>query len=286
MSQSPSTSWGERLMAGLAQRTAMAVVAGVTFAAVAPSLANAAGADVPNPVVMALRSGSEALGLTSAPETCAPEAETDVTGPTGDTGGGDDATGVTGPTGGTGDAEPDEATGASGVTGPTGPTGSTEPVDEPVDEPADPPVDESREDEDEAEDCDDDEAEVAEPVEETEETDQAQGEHGKIVSTVAKCAPRGKDPLLTAEGSLQDRHGDFTRAAAQGKSLTTAYGTFDLSTQAGADALCAAVAAARAELGATDDAKGKPGKAGRPDKADRDKGKGAKGKRSNPRSKA
>lgn len=71
--------------------------------------------------------------------------------------------------------------------------------------------------------------------------------HGAIVSTVAHCAPHGTDPLLSVDGAPAN-HGGYVSVAAQGGSLTTPWGTFDLSTQAGADALCSALDAARAAL--------------------------------------
>src|SRR5687767_11330953 len=170
MSQSPSTSWGERLLAGMAQRTAMAVVAGVTFAAVAPSLANAAGAGVPDPVAIALRSGREALS--EALGTAEPSCPTDeVAGETGSEG---DVTGATGPEG--------DVTGATGPLGETGPEAPAETVEEA--------------------DCDDEVTTTDDDTEEAEqeeavETDADSEGHGAIVSTVARCAPRGKDLLLS-----------------------------------------------------------------------------------------
>jgi hypothetical protein len=98
--------------------------------------------------------------------------------------------------------------------------------------------------------------------------------HGRIVSTVAHCAPHGKDPLLAVAGAPAN-HGGYVTAAAHGDSLTTPWGTFDLSGQAGADALCAALDTARAALppaapkarhGKPDHAKAVHGKPAKPGK--------------------
>jgi hypothetical protein len=85
--------------------------------------------------------------------------------------------------------------------------------------------------------------ESAAPESETPESEAPDG-HGLVVSTVAHCAPKGHDPLL-ADGA---NHGTFVRAAAHGESVETPWGTFDLSSQAGADAFCAAIDAARAAV--------------------------------------
>lgn len=176
--QTPSTSWGSRTAAALPRRLALVAAAAVTFGAVAPALANTAGADVPNPVVVALRaSGSKVADVVgkSVAQTQQP----------------------------------------------------TEPQGDDVDE-----------------------------------GDDATG-HGKVVSTVARCAPRGKDPLLAVAGAPA-HHGGYVRVAAHGDSLTTPWGTFDLATQAGADALCRALATARAALAAdAEKPASKPAKAGK-----------------------
>jgi hypothetical protein len=85
------------------------------------------------------------------------------------------------------------------------------------------------------------------PETEAPETEAPEDGHGEVVSTVAHCAPKGKDPLLDVEGAPAN-HGGYVRAAAHGESLTTPWGTFDLSGQGGADALCTALDAARAAL--------------------------------------
>jgi hypothetical protein len=191
-----------------ARRAGVSVLGVVFLSGVAPALANAAGAHVRNPVVIALR----ALG-TSEPEPCA--------------------------------------------------TPTTAPSEEPTVEPTVAPTDEAGETEPaEAPDCDEASAVPTTPAPtsaapeseapEAPETPEAEepgdaAAHGRLVSTVAHCAPHGKDPLLAVEGAPAN-HGAYVTVAAHGGSLTTPWGTFDLSAQAGADALCAALDAARATL--------------------------------------
>lgn len=79
-------------------------------------------------------------------------------------------------------------------------------------------------------------------------TAEAGGEHGRIVSTVAHCAPRGQDPLFTVTGDDLQNHGAFVRVAAHGDVLTTDFGTFDLGTLAGAERLCTTLERMSAEL--------------------------------------
>jgi hypothetical protein len=198
-----------------ARRAGVSVLGVVFLSAVAPALANAAGAHVRNPVAIALR----ALA-TSEPEPC-------VT-PT--------ATG-------------EEPTVEPTVEATAEPTASASAAAEPTTEPS----------ATEAPDCDEEsavptspaptsaapESEAPESPEAAEPGDAAA--HGRLVSTVAHCAPHGKDPLLAVEGAPAN-HGAYVTAAAHGDSLTTPWGTFDLSGQAGADALCAALDAARAAL--------------------------------------
>jgi hypothetical protein len=189
-----------------ARRAGVSVLGVVFLSGVAPALANAAGAHVRNPVVIALR----ALG-TSEPEPC--------------------------------------------VTPTTAP--SVEPTVEPTAEPT-----AATEEPTEAPDCDEASAVPTTPAPtsaapeseapEAPETPEAEepgdaAAHGRLVSTVAHCTPHGKDPLLAVEGAPAN-HGAYVTAAAHGGSLTTPWGTFDLSAQAGADALCAALDAARAAL--------------------------------------
>jgi hypothetical protein len=235
----PSTSWVRRLSGDAVRRAGFGVLAAVTLSAVAPALANAAGGNVPNPVVVALRNGgdalSEALGSDDDECTPAPE-ETDGTG---------EGTGTNTDTDtGTGTDTGDEQVSQAPV---PAESGDAEDVDDPTDE------------------CDDDEADEAtespttaptpSESESPEDDEDSDSEHGSIVSTVAKCAPRGQDPLLDVDGAPSN-HGGYVRVAAHGGVLTTPFGTFDLSTQAGADALCAALPAARAaaEAAAEDDA--------------------------------
>lgn len=229
-----STSWGGRTET--VRRAATAVLAAVSFAMVAPVIANAAGADVPNPVMLALRSAGSAL---SGAEECEmPVATPSET--------------VAAPTE---SVDPSESAAPDAGTSPD--AGATESVSPQA------PVD-----------CEEDEGEdttasaspspsvSAETETETEtETEAEPGEHGRVVSTVAKCAPRGKDPLFEELGEDLGNHGAFVRAAAHGDTLTTPWGAFDLSTQAGADALCARLEAARVALAAAspsaEDEKGK-----------------------------
>lgn len=77
------------------------------------------------------------------------------------------------------------------------------------------------------------------------EVEEVEASHGQIVSTVAHCAPRGKDERLA---TLEMRnHGAFVRAAAHGDTLSVAGADYDLSTMEGAEALCAMLDAMTAE---------------------------------------
>jgi hypothetical protein len=197
------------------RRAALTVGGVVALSGVAPALANAAGAHLANPVVVALR----AFG-SSADEPCAPTASAS--------------------------AEPTAV-----------PT--AEPTAEPTATPTEAPETEAPETEapeTEAPDCDEPTpaptsaspaATSAAPESEAPEAPEADDAHGTLVSTVAHCAPHGKDPLLAVAGTPAN-HGAYVRAAAHGDSLTTPWGTFDLSGQAGADALCTALTAARTDL--------------------------------------
>jgi hypothetical protein len=66
--------------------------------------------------------------------------------------------------------------------------------------------------------------------------------HGTIVSTVARCAPRGLALRGLADGLRN--HGAYVRAAAHGDELTIGDETYDLATLDGAEALCASFDAA------------------------------------------
>ncbi|HVE62274.1 MAG TPA: hypothetical protein VNB94_00535 [Mycobacteriales bacterium] len=70
---------------------------------------------------------------------------------------------------------------------------------------------------------------------------------GSLVSRVAACSPRGKDPLFAKTGAATN-HGHFVRAAAHADTLALPFGSFDLSTAAGVESLCAALDAQRASL--------------------------------------
>lgn len=283
----PSVSWRRRV----ARRTAGAVGAAVVLAGVAPAIANAAGAEVGNPVAFALRASGHGLASAfsaDAEETAAPcvtpsgEPGAEVSAaPSGEPSADVSAEPVVEPTADPSalpSAEPDASASAdpdAPVGGdPSGEPASTEPSAEPSAEPAAEPAD----------DCAESATPVvsAEPSEEAAEPEPAEdGEHGEIVSTVAKCAPKGKDPLLDAEGAPAN-HGGYVKAAAHGDTLTTPWGSFDLGTQAGADALCASLAAARdalPEQTAAAKEHGKKAKAdhGRPAKAKKDKAGGKPG---------
>jgi hypothetical protein len=68
---------------------------------------------------------------------------------------------------------------------------------------------------------------------------------GVIVSTVARCAPRGEGMRGLFEGFRN--HGAFVRAAAHGSTIELGSGSYDLRTLDGAAALCAAVGDAAPE---------------------------------------
>ncbi len=186
-------------------RTAGSVGAAVVLAGLVPALANAAGANVPNPVAIALRASGDTLhdAFGTAAEPC------------------------------------------------TEPAASPSPAESPAESPV--PVSSEQPD------CDENAPPGSSPSAApspagSEESDAEAGEHGTIVSTVARCAPHGKDVLLAVEGA-PGSHGSYVRAAAHGDSLTTPWGTFDLSTLAGAEQLCAALDAARATSSPAPEAK-------------------------------
>ncbi|HWL35095.1 MAG TPA: hypothetical protein VNQ77_02780 [Frankiaceae bacterium] len=290
----PAISWRRRTL----RRTTVGLGAAVVLAAVGPALANAAGADVANPVAIALRASGEELSdvfgaedeVAADPCVTPTASEVPTTEPTADPSAEPSAEPSVEPsvepTDGGGEepsAEPTAEPSAEPLPVETDPSttseesttdeGTTEPSAEPTAEPTAEPADGTGEEP--ADDC-------AEPAEETpvpseepaeaEETEDADGEHGRIVSTVAKCAPKGKDPLLDVEGAPAN-HGGYVKPAAHGDTLSTPWGEFDLSTQAGADALCASFEAARAAL---PDETAEPKVRGKKDKAER--AKPAKGK--------
>jgi hypothetical protein len=252
----PSVTWGRRAL----RRTAGSLGAAVVLAGFGPAIANAAGANVANPVVVALRASGHgiaaALGGTEAesvPCVTPTEAPSESVEPT------ESATAEP-------SVEPSATEPAPEVSESADPSESVESVEsvEPAEsvepsesvEPAEPT--------EPAEDCDEPEA-SATPTESASPSEAAEdAEHGRLVSTVAQCAPKGKDPLLGVEGAPAN-HGGYVRAAAHGDTLTTPWGEYDLSTQAGADALCASFDAARdalpEETAAPAKTHGKPGKA-------------------------
>jgi hypothetical protein len=224
---SPAVTWRVRAV----RRAAWTVGSAVVLAAVGPAVANAAGAHVRNPIAVALR----ALGSDAPQPSCVTPTESAP--------------------------EPSESVEPS-----VDPSADASATEQPVVVPAEPSEpaeseapDPSEAPESEAPDCEasatptvePSESEVPEPSDapesEAPEPSESADAHGAVVSTVAHCAPKGHDPLLDVDGA-PGSHGAFVSAAAHGTSLTTPWGTFDLSTQAGADALCAAVDAARAAL--------------------------------------
>lgn len=223
VSAAPAVTWRVRVV----RRVAGSFGAAVVIAGVVPAVANAAGASVPNPVAVVLRaSGHQISHAFSSSST---ESLTSCT--------------STEPTS-TPSVEPTAV--ASEPVEPTAvPTESLEPTAEPSVEPS-----ESEAPDEECESAAPTATPSASASESPEASEAPESEdpgHGEIVSTVAHCAPKGKDPLLAVEGAPAN-HGAFVQAAAHGDSLATPWGTFDLSSQAGADALCAAVDAARAAL--------------------------------------
>ena len=221
MTETASVSWNCRAL----RRAAWSLGAAVVLAAVGPAIANAAGAHVRNPVTIALN----AFG-TDHPQDCSAEPEPTAT-PTESVSAEPTAAPTESPAAETSvepTAVPTESVSAEPTVVPTevptcveaSPTASVSPS-------AEAPESEA-------------------PESEAPEAENADG-HGEVVSTVAHCAPKGRDPLLDVEGAPAN-HGAFVKAAAHGESLVTPWGTFDLSAQAGADALCAAVDAARAAL--------------------------------------
>ncbi|HZG93909.1 MAG TPA: hypothetical protein VEZ46_04290 [Mycobacteriales bacterium] len=223
----PAVSWTRRLQAKLARRIAFSVGALVLLTGVAPAMANAAGGSLPNPVAIALRSSSRTVANLLAPARAVvdtggacPAATPTVTGEPA-------ASPTPEPTPSSTPAAPGDAADADepACNGETTPT--SEPTPTPTPTPAASPSEVA-----------DDEAD-----------DAAADSAGRIVSTVARCAPKGKDALLAAAGPGLTNHGAFVQVAAAGGTLTTSFGTFDLATPSGADAFCAAADAAAAELG-------------------------------------
>lgn len=234
LSDEPSVSWRNQVL----RRSAGTLAAAIVIAGIGPAIANAAGADVANPVAVALRASGKGLAKAFGADEidpCAPVAE-----PTVDV----SASPL---------ESPDEGVSADPSTAP-----SEEPTLDPVEE---------------CEEAEETESPSPSPSETESEEPAEEGNHGQIVSTVAKCAPRGKDPLLDVEGAPSN-HGGYVRVAAHGDTLTLPWGSYDLSTLAGAEDLCASLDAARADLEETEDKKAKKdkGKRGKPDHAKGGKG--------------
>lgn len=279
----PAISWRHRAL----RRTAGSLGAAVVLAALGPAIANAAGADVANPVAIALRASGKGLAAAFSTESedtvapCVTPSETAL--PTEEPSAEPTLEPSVDPS-----AEPsvepsvepstDESATPSAE---TSADPSAEPTAEPTAEPSVEPT--VLPTEDATDDCVETEESpsVTPSPTESEEPEAEDGEHGRIVSTVAHCAPKGKDALLDVEGAPAN-HGGYVKAAAHGDTLTLPWGSYDLSTQAGADDLCASLDAAReslaAEAGAEGDEKvrgkghGKDkAKHGRPDKASKAK---------------
>jgi hypothetical protein len=276
----PSVSWRRRAL----RRTAGSLGAAVVISGIAPAVANAAGAHVVNPMAFALRTSGDAvsnmLGLDqtdatdttsacasatpTATESSAPvESETpsesaapsESVEPTDSV----DPSASVEPSESVAASESPETTESVEATASDQPTESVEPTEVEPSESVEPA--ESVEPSDDG--CDDaSESPSAEPTE-----SEAADDHGQIVSTVAHCAPHGKDPLLAVDGAPA-HHGGYVSVAAHGETLTTPWGTFDLSTQAGADELCAALAAARDALPAPTAAPKAHGKHSKPAKTE------------------
>jgi hypothetical protein len=252
----PAVTWRTKVL----RRVAGSVGGAVVIAGIVPAVANAAGAGVPNPVAIALRASgrqlSHALSSDStdtvvAASSCETASATPSVEPSVE------------PT-----VEPSVEQSAVETAAPgesVEPTATEAPAESASAGPTVAPTT----------DCESATPEVsAEPSEsespEAEKSEAADGgDHGLIVSTVAKCAPHGKDERLAVEGA-PGNHGAYVNAAAHGDSVTTPWGTFDLSTKAGADALCAALDAAAptaapektAKHGKPDTEKGSHGKSG------------------------
>ena len=210
------------------RRGAGTLVGAIVLAGVAPAIANAAGADVANPIAVALRASGKGIAKafggagTASCETPSPS-PSDVL-----------------PSASESPVVPEESASATPAESP-----SAAPSELPSLEPAD---------------CTEDAEESASPTaspspSESEDAEEAEeSNHGQIVRTVAQCAPRGKDPLLDVEGAPSN-HGGYVKVAAHGDTLTLPWGSYDLSTQAGADDLCASLEAARADLEPAEDTK-------------------------------
>ena len=280
----PTTDTAASLLRGRTLRRAAGTLgAAVVLATVGPAIANAAGADVANPVAVALRASGKSLA--SAFSTADDPANPCVTP-------GDDGTEVSATPSVDASATPSESVAPIESGSPTdtveGTAGPDDTVSaDPSATPTEAPATDSTEDCDEADPSESPSETPSESASETPagtEEEAEESNHGQIVSTVARCAPRGKDPLLDVEGAPSN-HGGYVKVAAHGGTLTLPWGTYDLSTQAGADDLCASLEAAAADLADEEaaESKAKKGKAEKAKKAKPAKpakaGKGRGGKR-------
>ena len=283
----PSVSWRRRAL----RRAAGSLGAAVVLAGVGPAVANAAGADVGNPVAFALRASGKSLASAfssegeeavadpcatpSASPSDAPSVEPSVE-PTVDVPAEPSVEPSAEPDA-TASADPDATASSEPSVEPSADVSEAPSVDPSAEPSVEPSLEASVEPTAAPEDCA--EATPAASGSPEAEAADADGEHGAIVSTVAQCSPKGKDPLLDVAGAPAN-HGGYVKAAAHGDTLTTPWGGFDLSTQAGADALCASFAAARdalpEETAATAKQHGKKDKAAkvRPAKPEKDKSHG------------
>ncbi len=121
---------------------------------------------------------------------------------------------------------------------------------------------------------------LTETEDDADDADEDDGAHGALVSTVAQCAPNGRQ----ARDAGLPNHGFFVSAAAKGEEVEFDVAgethTFDLSSQEGADAFCAlaerllATAESDLDAAATDEVE------------DGDEGRGKSGERGNGKGKA
>jgi hypothetical protein len=269
----PSVTWRRRAL----RRTAGSLGAAVVISGIAPAVANAAGAHVANPMAYALRASGDtlasALGMdetspTTTADPCVSATPTESVEPTVEP---------------SESVEPGESVEPSESGAPSEsavPSDSAEPTLEPTESvlPTDTTTESTESSEPTVEPTASDAPESAEPSDDTtcaepsespspEPTESdAADDHGLVVSTVAHCAPHGKDALLAVDGAPA-HHGGYVSVAAHGGTLTTPWGTFDLSTKAGADDLCAALAAARDALPTTAAAIKPHGKHAKPEHA-------------------
>jgi hypothetical protein len=219
----PAVTWGRRAL----RRVGLTAGAVVVVSGVGPAIANAAGGHVANPISIALRASGRTLTSLTTSDSVADAPS---------------CTPTTASAPASASADPVETVTPVETVLPTASASESAEPDETVSESeseAPEPADECESEAPESE-----SPESPEPSESPEADDAG---HGEVVATVAHCAPHGKDPLLDVAGA-PGNHGAYVQVAAHGDSIATPWGTFDLADQAGADALCAALDAARAAL--------------------------------------